>query len=420
MTDAERGSAGTAPAREGPGSVVGRRRLLGLLDQGLVSAGTLAVLVAGLGALAPGEQDSLALGLSLVAVVTSITRSLSGDALLASSVHRTTRNVTGMFSLSTLAGLVACAGAGLAYAALRDPATGLAVAVGVALVQLQDSQRYVAVAENRDGWLFGLDLVCVVLQVGLVLVTARTVGSGAWCVVAYGVGAGIAALLGSVRFPVLPAVAPAREWLRASWSLGSAYVAEAAVGAVVGYVTLVVLDLVARDGDVAVFRLAMSLFGVVSVVTNYLRTFVLRGLSERPPASLRDAARPVAAMAGTVTAGVVVTAGVALLLPDGVTGPLFGAAWPTLMTVLGFVVLNRLLAGWSTIPTVLLRVLGVGWDAARLRLAVVVTSLAFGPVGAVVDGVRGAVVADSLTFLLLTVLLGALAARRLRAARPSP
>lgn len=110
-------------------------------------------------------------------------------------------------------------------------------------------------------------------------------------------------------------------------------------------------------------------------------------------------------MALPVAVTVILMLGALLCTPDGIGRALLQDTWPLVAMILVPGAINRFFAGLSIIPTVLLRVQGVTWKATIIRIIVLTSSVALGPVGALLAGAGGALAAEAASYGLATVAL---------------
>ena len=69
------------------------------------------------------------------------------------------------------------------------------------------------------------------------------------------------------------------DWLAINFPRSSAFFAEAALGATAGVAILAVMAIVTDSEQVSIFRTALTIMGVTSLINNFMRSTVLRELS---------------------------------------------------------------------------------------------------------------------------------------------
>ena len=198
------------------------------------------------------------------------------------------------------------------------------------------------------------------------------------------------------------------DWLAINFPRSSAFFAEAALGATAGVAILAVMAIVTDSEQVSIFRTALTIMGVTSLINNFMRSTVLRELS---PDLLRNKTYVIRVFFGmtAVVALVIVVFGLCIwLAPNGLTAAIFGANFVAIVPVLLPAIIHRVCASCSTIPTIFLRAQGITWQATRFRFVVVAIGIIVGPFGAYLGGAHGALIGDMITYLTLFVGLSAL------------
>jgi hypothetical protein len=387
---------------------------LGMLDQGLLSLASLSFLIVAAQFGSSQDLGSFVLGLSTAVLVQSLSRAVSGEALLV----RSTRGDFAEDELASSVGLsLMVAGAiGLLCVALSlflPEQSAFYLSLGVAQLGLlfQDATRFAALAKGSSGGLVLIDaLYAVGTTLAIYLAGASHAGSYGM-LTALGVAAGSVGVLAAFAFKVIPRFGPSIGWMRMHWRLNSSFVSEAALGAVLGYSITLILHVFASGPELAAYRAALSIFGLTSLAINFLRTIVLRDLRE---SSIR-ARMQFWQRAGLMAVLVVLTVGLTYfalsLLPGSVGASLFGQTWFVMTSLFAATAINRALAGLSVVPTIFLRVQGITWRATSVRIVVTVIGFGLGPVGAWIAGAQGALIAEAVLYLILTAALMVLSRR---------
>jgi hypothetical protein len=120
-------------------------------------------------------------------------------------------------------------------------------------------------------------------------------------------------------------------------------------------------------------------------------------------------------MAALIGGAVGLTYILLLLVPESLGKLFFGDTWSLMAAIFLAAAANRTMAGVSIIPTLFLRVQGVTWRATFIRIAITAGGFGLGPVGAWLAGARGALLAEAIAYLVLTVALMGLSQRVARA-----
>jgi hypothetical protein len=174
------------------------------------------------------------------------------------------------------------------------------------------------------------------------------------------------------------------------------------------------LTVFVAPSEVAAYRATLVVYGVASLVINFLRTQVLREL--RP--TMLNNASGLLSVGLKLSIPVVVTIlgmlGMLIILPEPFGRALMNETWTLIGALLIPGAVNRLSAGISTIPTIILRVQGVTWRATFIKIGVLVLSLALGPLGALYAGASGALYADAISYTIASTFLFVLAFRKTR------
>ena len=210
-----------------------RRLGWGVADQAISSLSNFALGIFVARTFGASSFGAFTLAFVTYTVVINAARGLATDPLLvrhSGDVHRRWRRATSAAAGTALvvgvtAGVV-CIVAGLF---LPSPVGPVFVALGVGLpgLALQDSWRFAFFACGRGFSAFINDLVWTVLLVlALVLLHSRGNGSAAICLVAFGVTATFAAVIGAVQASILPRPTRAVEWLRTQRELSVRYLIE--------------------------------------------------------------------------------------------------------------------------------------------------------------------------------------------------
>ncbi|WP_157571396.1 hypothetical protein [Kocuria rosea] len=396
-----------------------RTVLYGLVDQGIVSLTSLLVLASAAQSLNPGKLGLFSIGMASIVSCVAIVRSMTGETYLVRVTNflgqkRDETLVRGesrfAFGLSICLGLgssVAIAIVGLMWSEPRQVL--FCSALAVVPIIAQDCMRHVCIARRRTTPLLGADFLVLFASVtGIYFVGLRGFGPDIM-ILTWGVAGTLGSLFVVVSERVRPSFAGAFNWLKAIWPSSSAFVVEASLGALVGYAIVVVLGTVSSPAEVAGYRATISVFGVTSLVINFLRTAILRELSPEGLSRWKYFWTTSALLAGLVLAVSTLTLILVLLVPDKWGYAAFGGTWSLVTQFAPWAAVNRMAAGLSVIPLIILRVQGVAWSATRIRLKLTVPLLLLAPVISSLAGAPGAFMVDTAYYLCITALLMRLA-----------
>ncbi|WP_315158328.1 hypothetical protein [Corynebacterium durum] len=357
-----------------------------------------------------GVHGHFVFGVALCQIVLSLVRALCGETVVVLSTRGDDTTDDAAFSSAIVAsavGGVVCLLTAIVWAEYRSALIATAF-VGIPVCAM-DVLRYCAIAEKRSELLLFSDfLVFVGTTVGL-LVVGQVAASPSAFLAVWGVSCLLVSILLVWQLDIRPVSFRATlDWLTINFPRSSAFFAEAALGATAGVAILAVMAIVTDSEQVSIFRTALTIMGVTSLINNFMRSTVLRELS---PDLLRNKTyviRVFLGMTAVVTLVIVVFGLCIWLAPNSLTAAIFGANFVAIVPVLLPAIIHRVCASCSTIPTIFLRAQGITWQATRFRFVVVAIGIIVGPFGAYLGGAHGALIGDMITYLTLFVGLSAL------------
>lgn len=403
------------------------RLILGFIDQGIVSASGLLTFVAAAQFLSPNDLGYYSFGVATCLLIVSLVRAICGESLLVGSVANREnrpsvyRDSRSMLGLAIILGLVSgslCAGLGL----IGDPANRplLASAIAAPGLVLQDSLRYCFIALQRTRSLILNDSATLIFGASAIVVSGLITGDSFVMLVSWGLASLTVGLVTLVGSALAPSFKTSVRWLKSTWRSSSAFFTENAMGALAGYVIVVILAVFVAPAEVAAFRAALVVYGVANLVINFLRTQVLRELR----IDMVSSARGLLVTGGKLAVPVVVTIlgmlTALLLLPQWAGEMLFQDTWLMVSIILIPGAINRFFAGLSIVPTITLRVQGITWKATMIKIIILFVSLGLGPLGALYAGAGGALIADAISYALTALLLFLLSLRKARSMTIAP
>lgn len=357
-----------------------------------------------------GVHGHFVFGVALCQIVLSLVRALCGETVVVLSTRGDDTTDDAAFNSAIVAsavGGVVCLLTAIVWAEYRSALIATAF-VGIPVCAM-DVLRYCAIAEKRSELLLFSDfLVFVGTTVGL-LVVGQVAASPSAFLAVWGVSCLLVSILLVWQLDIRPVSFRATlDWLAINFPRSSAFFAEAALGATAGVAILAVMAIVTDSEQVSIFRTALTIMGVTSLINNFMRSTVLRELS---PDLLRNKTYVIRVFFGmtAVVALVIVVFGLCIwLAPNSLTAAIFGANFVAIVPVLLPAIIHRVCASCSTIPTIFLRAQGITWQATRFRFVVVAIGIIVGPFGAYLGGAHGALIGDMITYLTLFVGLSAL------------
>lgn len=395
-----------------------RTLFLGFLDQAVISLGSFLILVCAAQGLISAQFGYFALAVATVGLALSIVRAISGEALVAGARREAASlyaaPILGLVVVLSVCGSLMCVLMAASWASSSAAYLGAAIVIPGAL--FQDGVRYVLIYGRESRRLVTFDVVTVAVQCSAVLFASITARSAFACLLAWAIVVSASSALAVARFRIRVSLRAGLAWLKTVWKQSSAYATEAIVGAIVGYTTIVVIALFTSAGAVGAFRTTVAVFGLTSVVVNFVRSTYMRELAGRAQLNGRQVRRTYLLMS-LLMFGVIGAVSVLLnCLPSAIGTAFFGDAWSLVAGLIVFGAINRFSSALSVIPTVLLRVAGVTWKATRARIVIAVISLGLGPVGALLAGAGGALLAESISYLLVFLVLSRILGSHLRRA----
>lgn len=395
--------------------------VLGFVDQAISSLTTLLLIVAAAQWLAPAGLGRFAIGVATIAPCVSIIRAFCGETLIVKvtslperfrndqPVHRESQKMLGLAVILSVAASILILGVSVFWAGSRDIL--LAAAVAVVGVVLQDCVRHYLLTSRKSMLLLSGDVFVLVVAVGGIYYVGSQGFQPPAMILVWGASTSFAAAMVMCVDRMVPSLQAGYQWLRSNWTNSSAFVMEATLGAIVGYLVVVILAVFSSDSEVAAYRTAVSVFGITSLAINFLRTAVLRELAPRQMRTRQGILRTFWRMAGLVFAAVLSTLVVVHFLPASIGAMVLGDSWPLVVALASIAAVNRLAAGLSIAPLIVLRVQGVSWPATRIRIGATIVALALSPFAAYFAGAAGALAADSVFYAIVTIFLLRLAFR---------
>jgi O-antigen/teichoic acid export membrane protein len=306
-----------------------------LVDQ-VISSGTnavLAVLVAR--SVSSTDFGGFAVAFTVFSLCIGVTRALAGSPLgvrfagaSPADFRRASAAGAGTALALGYAGGAACVVVGLS---LDGALQASLVALGVVLpgLLLQDLWRLVFFAEQRPRAAAANDALWAVLQVGAILwLTAFGVHAVAPLILAWGVSACGAAVLGTYQAKVFPRPREARRWLRDHRGLSRVLAREYLTLQGGHQAAMLVIAAVGSLSAVGALRGAQTLLGPATVLMVGMYSFALPELSRRRGTLTADGwMRAAYALSAFVTVLGIAWGALFLLLPDRFGAALLGDSW---------------------------------------------------------------------------------------------
>lgn len=375
--------------------------MLGVADQVLLSGSSILILGLVAHLLNSHAFGQFALVWTLTQIGISACRALVGETLVSRGYGENPAAAIGAAFI-----VAACASLLPALVSLAAPGSRsilLLAALSTPALVVQDAVRFLFLEQHKPKHMLSVDAIAVSLQVLGLILGAVAFGNLIGIIAGWSAGGVLAAVVSVWTTGNAPDLASGWKFLRATWPQSSAYFTEAIAGAAAGTFTAFMIQNMAGYAALGGYRASVSLLGITSIGMNWLRSSYLRQLRTDVQGADWSLSRTLLRLAALL-AGVVAFATFALLsLPDSLGRVLFSSTWAIAKPLLIFAAINRFAASLSVVPTIVLRVKGVAWAATRFRLGVAVLSFGLAPFGAYLFGAKGALLGESLTYLLLAI-----------------
>ena len=398
---------------------LGRRALLGLIDQGLSSVTNFALNILVVSSVSSADYGAFALAYATYFLARSVVIALVGQPLLIRHTDEervdgrtplSYRRALGASLLLGLGGALLLGGAGVSWALLAgSPLIGRALVVlGFALpgLFLHDGLRSVYFASGRPQSAIAIDLAWGVAQlvtVAVLLATGHT--QVELLLLAWGAAATVAAVAGLVVSRLLPKFEGALAWLYGARSLSLPILGEALIPQLALQGVTMVVAVLAGLEAVGVLRSALILASPLNVfllAIPFIAVPEAMRILHDEPARHR---RAMVMLSGALATMFGVWCAAIMLLPDGIGTRVLGASWPAaselLPEVLGYYVATALGVG----AMVGLRTLELASRSFRARAAGSIVGLAAGAAGAWLAGAEGAALGLAAGAVVTTILL---------------
>lgn len=376
-----------------------RRVGAGIADQLLYSASNFALTVVVARSSTVDGFGLFALLLTTNLVLVAVARGLTSETLVvrysAADPVRWRRAAESAGGLSLLFGLVSAVVLAVVALAVGDGfrTAGLALAVVLPGLLVQDFLRYAAITARRPAVALANDGVQIICQFAVIaVIVAADRVSTPLLVLAWGGSAYLGALVGAVALKVVPRVAQARAWWRREHAMASRYALDDLGSAVGPNAAVYVVAAVTGLSGPAALRGAATVFAPPSILNLGVQVAVVPELVRTLQTSVAAMARR-ALLVGAVMAVVgAAWGGLALLAPDALGRFLFGATWDLARGLIGYYLVNQVAAGLRQTPVLGLRALGAANRSLVSRCLQLGIALVAQVTGAVLGGAEGVAV----------------------------
>ena len=388
------------------------RAVLSFCDQIVASAGNVTLTVFVARTTSTTGFGSYSIALSLVFILVSVARATSTDPLLVktsgkqgeSTVQNCRDAISGNIFIGVLIGVTVAA---VTLLVNVGPAREvlLAFAVVATLISLQEATRYVAITARGPGLALLNDLLWSVTGVAAFVLLNKLQCDAPW---QYLAAWGVTSLLGAaVTFLALPEMRHIRlspSWLSEQRSLGYPFLLQSIAETGTLQIALLLVAAVAGLSAIAGIRVAITLFGPVTVIFGGVQLLLLPEFASR--GHIRN--ERVFGFSRNVSIGLAIMTGLyALVLttvPESLGRAAFGPAWDASTGAIGPYALAVACTGLMTAPSCAMRARGYARQALRVALTQSPIVLVAPVVGAFLDGGTGAVWGIALSALVSATL----------------
>ncbi len=294
------------------------------------------------------------------------------------------------------AGLLAGIGVGVVLccvAAVTDGDTSrVFMALGVTMpgLVLQDMWRFIFVADGRPTFAAANDGVWAVTQLGAVgLLLATSDPSVGVLVLAWGLAANVAAVVGCLQARTAPDLRGGPTWARRHRDLGAPFALDftAQIGST--YVALFVITAIIGLEAVAGIRGAQTLLGPVNVLYLGSRLVAVPEGARLAARGSRGVVHLAIVVAVVLVVAALVVGAVLLLMPDSWGTALLGDTWDDARSVLPATIVLMGANGVGIAAVNGLRSLAAAREGLAARLILIPVIVGGGALGAVVGGEQG-------------------------------
>jgi O-antigen/teichoic acid export membrane protein len=391
-----------------PAGRPGTRAVWNIADQCLASLATFAVTILAARAGSAQEFGHFALGLTIYLFLLGVSQAMVNNVFLIRypglSAEQARIGASGAAGLAASVGVVfgvVVIPLGLLVAGTAGPSLA-AIAVAFPILFLQDCWRAVLIGRSKPRDATINDTLRIAVQLGTicVLIAFGHVSSPV-LLLAWGLGALPAAVLGAVQVGATPSLRRGYEYARRHSDISRFLVLEWVLVLGAAQISLLIVAWLGSPADVGALRGAQTLLGPMNVLGLGAFSFLLTELVRRPLLSVA-ARRRFAALVGGVLAVIATSWGTVLaLLPTKAGTVLLGSTWVGTSTVI--VPMTVYVAGAAAATGLLVVLRSVADTRSTFIVNCVLAPLLLG--GVVVGQLNGGVVGAAWGFGLATTLI---------------
>ena len=371
------------PVQQVDGSGTGTRRAisrlvgrasLNLIDQGLSALTNVALAFIVARAMGASSFGAFSVAFLVFSLFIGVERSLVGQpmSIRFSGAEGEERSRAVGAAIATVLSLTFVGGALIAVggAVIGGPLGASLLALAPVLIGLitQDACRMTFFAQRRPHLAVLNDVVWTVAQFATIgVLYARGVDQAWPYVMAWGISATLAALLGVAQLGVRPRFHEVAWWVRSQLDITGYLLFEYLLGAASAQGSILLVGAVGSLTDVGSLRAAQTLLGPLGIVASATMTFLLPEVSRRADMSPRNRHRVSTGVSAVMVLGSLAYAAVLLLIPDALGRQLLGDTWVGARTVLLPMALASAAAAASLGPAILIYGMGQARKTFRLH-----------------------------------------------------
>lgn len=312
-----------------------------LVDQGLSAASNFALAIVVARSVDASEFGAFAIALMVYGISVAATKSVVGQPL--QMRYSSADPLAQRAEISRATGFVLPIGAALAVVAaviglLVSGSVGssmLALAIVLPVLLVQDSCRMAMFTIGKPAWAAAIDAVWTVVQFALLAALLLTGHQQVWLlIIAWGVAAGISALLGLVLLRVRPMILQGLGWFRSQRHLIRYLFPEYLLGLGAAQFGIVLVGVVASADAVGSLRAAQVLLGPLLILATAAFQFAVPEMASRPSMTSRQRAAFGLGISGGLGLITIAYVGGLLLMPGWAGAALFGDSWAGAAAVL--------------------------------------------------------------------------------------
>jgi O-antigen/teichoic acid export membrane protein len=336
-----------------------------IIDQGLSAASNFVLAIVVARSVDASEFGAFAIAFMVYGIAIAATKSVVGQPL---QMRYSSAQPDGQrMEIGRATGFVLPTGVlvGLVAAIIGSAVSGsvgtsmLALAVVLPALLLQDTCRMAMFTVGKPAWAAAIDATWAVAQFASIAVLLITGYDQVWMlIIAWGLSAGLSAVLGVALLKARPRIRQAVSWFRSQRHLIRYLFPEYLLGLGAAQFGLVLVGVVASADAVGSLRAAQVLLGPLGIVATAAFQFAVPEMSSRPQMDSRQRAKLAFAISAALGLMTIVYVAILLLMPDWAGAALFGDSWAGAALVLLPMGLSSLASCQANGPAAVLYAMG--------------------------------------------------------------